>query len=396
MAPSSQPNAEDSVSLDVQAPAQHAVPHPTVVLTTTRRDKRRRGALERRRARRQRALRLPLLVLMFLAIAVLLVVTRSLIIPLLLAAFVGMGLNPIVAALNRIYVPRALGALLVMSVLIAGLVGALVLFTAPAAEWFQQLPHALHQLAPRVKHMLQPLTAASHAASQSLVGIGVSAAASSGATPTPNFGVSDLLLLAPAILAETLTVVLLVFFFLTYGNHMRRRLVAASPRFAYRRIALNLVRGIQHEISRYLLTVSFINGCLGAITATILWYWKMPDPVLWGCVVALLNFMPYIGAVTSTLLLCAVGLLQFNVITHALAPALCFAIVAALEGNVITPMIMGHRLRLSPLAILLWLLIWGWMWGIPGALLAVPMLTCAKLITERVPGWEWFASMVSI
>jgi len=115
---------------------------------------------------------------------------------------------------------------------------------------------------------------------------------------------------------------------------------------------------------------------------------------LWGCVVALLNYMPYLGAITSTLLLCVVGLLHFNSPAHALLPALCFAGLAALEGNVITPMIMGHQLRLSPLAILIWLLLWGWMWGIPGALLAVPMLTCAKLITERVPGMEWFARMV--
>jgi predicted PurR-regulated permease PerM len=140
--------------------------------------------------------------------------------------------------------------------------------------------------------------------------------------------------------------------------------------------------------------VTLINSCLGALTAAILWYWKMPDPMLWGCVVALLNFMPYIGAITSTALLCVVGLLHFNALPHALLPALCFAVLAALEGNVITPMIMGHRLRLSPVAILLWLLIWGWMWGVPGALLAVPMLTCVKLIAERVPGWEWFAHMV--
>ncbi|MEO6968158.1 MAG: AI-2E family transporter, partial [Rhodanobacteraceae bacterium] len=214
------------------------------------------------------------------------------------------------------------------------------------------------------------------------------------AAATTSISVSDLLLMAPAILAEALTVVLLVFFFLTYGDRMRHRLVAASPRFAYRRMALNLVRGIQREISRYLLTVTLINACLGAVAAAILWYFGISDPVLWGCVVALLNFMPYVGAVCSTLIISAIGLLHFDIATHALLPALCFAIAAALEGNVITPMIIGHRLRLSPLAILVWLLIWGWMWGIPGALLAVPMLTCAKLVSERVPRWEWFAKMV--
>jgi predicted PurR-regulated permease PerM len=355
---------------------------------------RRPGALERRRARRLRALRVPLLVLTFLAVAATLVFARTLFVPLVLAAFVGMGLNPIVAGLRRIYVPRALGALLIMIALIVGLSEGAILLTAPAAEWVHDAPRAIHQLAPKLRHMIRPLSAASHAASQSLAGFGVGTTAAPAASPAPSFGVSDLLLLAPRILAEALTVLLLVFFFLTYGDHMRRRLASASPRFAYRRIAIKLVRGIQVEISRYLLTVTLINACLGALTAAILWGWRMPDPVLWGCVVALLNYMPYLGAITSTLLLGVVGLLHFNSPAHALLPALCFACLAALEGNVITPMIMGHRLRLSPVAILIWLLVWGWMWGIPGALLAVPMLTCAKLITERVPGMEWFARMV--
>ncbi|MGH8213237.1 MAG: AI-2E family transporter [Rhodanobacteraceae bacterium] len=391
--PVSPPPVEMIVAAAAPAGAETAAALPDVVSAVQRR-RRRPGALARRRARRFRSLRVPLLVLMFLAIATLLVLARTLIIPLVLAAFVGMGLNPVVRLLNRVYIPRALGALVVLVAFIALLSEAAVLITGPAAEWVQQAPQALHQLAPKFRHMMRPLSAATHAASQSLIGFGVGAPAPPAASAPPSFGVSDLLLLAPRIVAEALTVLLLVFFFLTYGDHMRRRLVAASPRFAYRRIALNLVRGIQHEISRYLLTVTLINSCLGALTAVILWYWKMPDPMLWGCVVALLNFMPYIGAITSTALLCVVGLLQFNALPHALLPALCFAVLAALEGNVITPMVMGRRLRLSPVAILLWLLVWGWMWGIPGALLAVPMLTCVKLIAERVPGWEWFAHMV--
>lgn len=389
--PAVPPPVETTIT-DVSAPAA-----PGGLLLRPLRKPRRPGALERRRARRMRALRLPLLVLMFLAVATTLVVARSLLIPLLLAAFVGMGLNPIIAGLQRVYVPRALGALLVMAVLVAGVAEAVSLFASPAMAWIAQAPHAFHQLAPKLKHMLRPLSAATHAASQasqSLVGSAANAPNAPAAATTPAFSAGDVLLATPAILAEIFTVVLLVFFFLTYGDHMLRRLVAASPRFAYRRIALNLVRGIQHEISRYLLTVTVINACLGGLTAVVLWFWKMPDPLLWGCVVALLNYMPYIGAITSTLLLCGVGLLHFNTPAHALLPALCFAVLAALEGNVITPMIMGHRLRLSPLAVLIWLLIWGWMWGIPGVLVAVPMLTCAKLITERVPGMEWFARMV--
>ncbi|HET7221807.1 MAG TPA: AI-2E family transporter [Rhodanobacteraceae bacterium] len=344
--------------------------------------------------RRLRSLRLPLLILMLLAIAVTLVLARSLLIPLVLAAFIALGLNPIVAGLHRVYVPRPLGSLLVMIALAAVLAGSVVGLSAPAAAWFKDAPTAMNEVGYKLKRFTRPLTRMSHAASQSLAGMGVGAPPTSRPPPSGGFSLDNLVKSAPRIAVAVLTVALLVFFFLSYGRNVAAHLVTAMPGFSYRRIALRLIRGIQDEFSRYLLTVTLINICLGLITAAILWAWRMPDPLLWGGLVTLLNYMPYVGAVTNTLLLLTVGLLNFNDPLHAVAPAACFAVLAALEGNVITPMIMGRRMRLSPLAILIWLLIWGWIWGIPGALLAVPMLTCLKLITEWLPGWQWFAKMV--
>lgn len=358
------------------------------------RPRRQATALGRRRVRRLRSLRVPLLILMLLAVATTLVMARSLFIPLVLAGFIALGLNPIVAGLHRIYVPRPLGSLLVMVALAAALAGSVAGLSAPAAAWMKDAPTVMRDVGYKVKRLTRPLTRVSHAASQSLAGIGVGPPPASHAPAPGGFSVDKLVQSAPSIAVAVLTVALLVFFFLSYGRNVAAHLVTAMPGFNYRRIALRLIRGIQEEFSRYLLTVTLINIALGLITAAILWALKMPDPLLWGGLVTLLNYMPYVGAVTNTLLLLAVGLLNFSDPLHALAPAICFAVLAALEGNVITPMIMGRRMRLSPLAILVWLLIWGWMWGIPGALLAVPMLTCLKLITEWLPGWQWFARMV--
>jgi predicted PurR-regulated permease PerM len=347
----------------------------------------------RRRVRRLRSLRVPLLILMLLAIAATLVLARSLFIPLVLAAFIALGLNPIVVGLHHIYVPRPLGSLLVMIALAAALAGSVTALSAPAAAWLKDAPTVMRDVGYKVKRLTRPITRVSHAASQSLAGF-VGPPEVNPAPPSGGFSVNKLVKSAPRIAVAVLTVALLVFFFLSYGRDVAAHLVTAMPGFSYRRIALRLIRGIQDEFSRYLLTITLINIVLGLVTAAILWALHMPDPLLWGGLVTLLNYMPYVGAVTNTLLLLAVGLLNFNDPLHALAPAACFAVLAALEGNVITPMIMGRRMRLSPLAILVWLLIWGWMWGIPGALLAVPMLTCLKLITEWLPGWQWFAKMV--
>lgn len=356
--------------------------------------KQRATSSERRRDRRLRTLRLPLTVLMLLAIAGVLIYASPLLIPLLLAAFIALGLNPIVAGLARVHVPRMLGSVLLMLVLGAGIGAAVNGLSAPAADWIRQAPTLMHDVGYKLHRMVRPLTEVSHAASRSLAGMGVAAAPSVQPAPAPAFSLGSVLQAAPRALADTLTVVLLVFFFLTYGDEMRARLVTASPRFRYRRIAARLVRGIQVEISRYLLTVTIINCCLGGLTALILWAWKMPDPLLWGGIATLLNFMPYIGGITTTLLLIVIGLLTFHDPAHAFLPAASFAVLAMLEGNVVTPVIMGSRMRLSPVAILVWLLVWAWMWGIPGALLAVPLLTCVKLIAEWTPGWEWFAKMV--
>lgn len=356
--------------------------------------KRRPTSSERRRDRRLRALRFPLVVLMLLGIAFALVLASSLLIPLLLAAFIALGLNPIVAGLARLHVPRMLGSVLLLLALGAGVAGTVTALSTPAAEWLQQAPTLLRDVGYKLQRMTRPLTQVSHAASKSLAGIGVGEASATTPAQPVTFSFGRVLHAAPRALADALTVVLLVFFFLTYGDELRARIVTASPRFRYRRIAARLVRGIQLEISRYLLTVTVINCCLGGLTALILWAWKMPDPLLWGGVATLLNFMPYIGAITNTLLLVVVGLLTFHAPAHALLPAASFAGLSMLEGNVVTPMIMGQRMRLSPVAILVWLLVWAWMWGIPGALLAVPLLTCVKLIAEWTPGWEWFAKMV--
>jgi len=349
---------------------------------------------QRRRDRRLRALRLPLTVLMLLAIASALVFASPLLIPLLLAAFIALGLNPIVAGLARLHVPRMLGSVLLLLVLGVGIGAAVNALSTPAADWIRQAPTLMRDVGYKLHRMARPLTEVSHAASRSLAGMGVSEAPTVQAAPAPTFSFGTLLQAAPRALADTLTVVLLVFFFLTYGDEMRARLVTASPRFRYRRIAARVVRGIQEELSRYLLTVTLINCCLGGLTALILWAWKMPDPLLWGGAATLLNFMPYIGGITTTLLLIVIGLLTFHDPVHAFLPAASFAVLAMLEGNVVTPMVMGSRMRLSPVAILVWLLVWAWMWGIPGALLAVPLLTCVKLVAEWTPGWEWFAKMV--
>ena len=354
-----------------------------------------RGRFARRSARGMRrhlrAIRVLLNALLILALLYTVTLCKALLIPLVLAAFIGLALNPVVAGAARWGVPRWLGASVLMLALIGGIGTGIGLLTPPALDWIHEAPSTIRRFVPKLEHITQPLEAANRA-TQTLVN-----GRPTYARPQPaDVAVSawDVVSAAPKVLAAVLTVVLLVFFFLVYGDLLLRRLVEIGPGFSYKRQAVSVVRGIQHEVSRYILTTLLINFALGALTAGILWQLRMPDPLLWGAVAMFANFIPYVGAIFTTSVLLLVGLVHFDQLGHALLPALCFAGLTVFEGNLVTPLILGRRMRLSPIAILVWLLVWGWLWGIPGALLAVPMLTSVKLIAEHVRGWAWFGHMV--
>jgi predicted PurR-regulated permease PerM len=343
--------------------------------------------------RHLRAIRILLNGMLLLALLYTVTLTRALLIPLVLAAFIGLALNPIVATGARFRLPRWLTAIVLMSGLVVGIGAGVGALAQPAMGWFHGAPSAIRSFVPKFRSVTKPLEAANRA-TQTLV---------TGSSRTvkpqpPAFTITawDVVSTAPKILAAVLSVLLLVFFFLIYGDTMLRRLVELTPSFAYKRHAVSIVRSFQVEVSRYLLTALLINASLDAITAGMLWLYKVPDAMLWGAVAMFANFIPYVGAIFTTAVLAFVSMLYAkNAELSVFLPAVTFAGITIIEGNLITPLIQGRSMRLSPIAILLWLLIWGWLWGIPGALLAVPMLTCTKLICERIRGWEWFALIVS-
>ncbi|MHC1480913.1 AI-2E family transporter [Frateuria aurantia] len=343
--------------------------------------------------RGQAAIRRLLLALLTLALLYTIALVKGLLIPLVLAAFIGLALNPLVAWAARHRIPRAASASALVLLLVAVTMAAISALIEPTLRWFHTLPAAIHNFAPYLRPMTRQLDAASR--------VTMSLVAPSGSREVIRHPAAaaisawDLIAAAPRIMAVILTVLMLTVFFLSYGEQLLRRLIQNTPGFARQRGVVSVVRDIQAEISRYMLITSMINFLLGLLTTAWLWLLHVPDAMLWGTVAMLANFIPYVGAVTTTVMLGLVGLINFDAIALAVLPALGFALMTGLEGNVLTPLIVGRQMRLSPIAILVWLLIWGWLWGIPGALLAVPMLTCLKLIAARLPGWRWFAVMVS-
>ena len=194
----------------------------------------------------------------------------------------------------------------------------------------------------------------------------------------------------PAVLAQFFTFLVLVLFMLIFGPSLYSTFIRVLPQVRDKHAATELLEQVQRELSRYILTVSLINTLLGAVTAGVLMLMGVEDALLWGGMVGLLNFAPYVGPVIGMLVLCLAGVLQYGPSLGALLPALVFFCINLVEAQFITPTVLGQRMRLHPLVLMLWLILWGWLRGVVGVLIAVPLLVCLKLAADRLnllPHW---------
>ena len=322
-------------------------------------------------------------------------VAASFILPVLVAALTALLLNPLVRLLHRLLVPRWLGALLVVGAVLGGLAGLGMLVYEPALETARNLPRTMAQIAPKVRAMTHPITEASEI-TQALETIQTTApdAPERVQVVQPKPGLGELAASGGETLAAVLAAIILCYFFLVFGDTLLLHAVMVAPTLAEKRITVEIVRSIQVDVSRYMLTITVINVVLGLTTAAVMWWLGMPSPLLWGVLAGLLNYAPYVGPLVLLVLLGVAGLFQYDTIGEASMPALAYLLLNAAEGQFLTPMLLGTSLALNPVIILLWLMFWGWLWGIPGFLLGVPMLVAFKIVCSRIESLKGWSTML--
>ena len=335
-------------------------------------------------------------VLATLAVGYTLWAAQGVVLPVLLAIFFALVGNPIIRGLQRLYVPRVLGAVLV---LVGGLAGAFALgnqLIDPAAEWARQVPRELRQVAPKLREMAKPMKAANEAAEN----IARAAGGESAAVPVKvvRTEVNDpykSLTTTPRMVASVLAVVLLTFFFMVYGESLQRNAIALLPSRQQKKVTVEIMHSIEREISRYVLTISVINLLVGLALAGILYLLEVPlaEALLWGTMAAILNFAPYVGPLIGIVIMLLMGFVAFDDLWRSLLPAGIYLMLHTLEGQIITPIVLGRQMRLSPLVLILALMLFGWLWGIVGLLLAVPLLVCVKIVFARIDGMEGWARL---
>jgi predicted PurR-regulated permease PerM len=341
-------------------------------------------AVEERPSRPRPRASVALLVLATLAIGYTLWAAQELILPVLLAIFFALVGNPIIRLLQRMWIPRFVGALLVLSL---GLLLTVQLgrqLVVPAAEWVRQVPSQLHDLAPKLRSLVKPVREANKAAEN----IARAAGGENTATPVQvvKTEVNDpykALTSTPKLLTSVLAVLLLTFFFMVYGQSLQRNAIALLPGRQQKRLTVEILQSIEHEISRYVLTISIINVVFGLIFAGVLAYLQVPvdEALLWGTMAALLNFAPYVGPLIGITIMLVMGFVAFHDPLHSLLPAGIYLLLHTLEGQLITPIILGRRMALSPLVLILGLMVFGWMWGIVGC--------CSRCRCWCASSWCW-------
>lgn len=324
-----------------------------------------------------------------------LVLAQSLVVPLVIALLVSLILAPAVRLLCRSRLPRPLATSIVLGgalLVLIGLVGSLL---GPAKAWLDDAPRSLARIERAALSLREPLRAA-EAAGERLAGLGedIGPARKSVPTESSESQMSQLLLAAPSSLGSVMVTVILIFVFLQHGESLLRKLVELAPALRAKKEIVLAIRSAQRDLSLYMLTITVINLGLGGTTALGLWLLGVPNPLLWGGVTALLNYAPYVGPMLMLLVLTVVGFGEFETVSQALLLPGMFLIFNIIEGQILTPLTVGRRLALDPIVVFLGLVILGWMWGVAGVLLALPLLTCLRILAERVTGWEALAKIL--
>ncbi|GLR80420.1 AI-2E family transporter [Azospirillum oryzae] len=309
---------------------------------------------------------------------------RDVLLPIMLALILSFLLRPLVRALYRVGMPEGIGAAVMVVMLFGGVLLAVYTLSAPAAEWVNRMPRVLHELEFKLGDIRAGIDRAREASRQ----IEQITKETGSDGPVREVVVRGPTLMEQAVsqvesvLANVVILLVLLYFFLARGRHSLEALIGTmrnvDDRVHYAMVAATL----QQNIAAYLLTITVINAVLGLATGLVMWMWGLPNPALWGVMVALANYIPFIGPAVMTGVFFLVSVLTFDSLGTIILPPLSFVALTTIEGNFLTPMIVGRRLSLNPIAVFVSILFWGWLWGIPGALLAVPILAILKILFD--------------
>jgi predicted PurR-regulated permease PerM len=325
---------------------------------------------------------------------------RDVIMPIVVAIVLTFVFLPVVRLLKKFFIPAPLSAGMIVVGLLVGFSASVYNLAEPAGTWLSKAPQSLREIEAKL-HRIAGGVHDVAAATATVQNMTEQMASGDAGVKKPQ----QVIVQAPTLAAELIgrvrvfaiggaSALVLLYFLLASGDIFLRKTIAATRRLSDKKRAIDIARQVEAAVSNYLFTVTLINAGLGLAVGVTMFFLGMPNPVLWGVMVGLFNFVPYLGELTSLTILTIVGLLTFDDLWHSFAAPGLFYLLSAMEGYLVTPLILGRRLSLNPVVIVVCVLFWGFMWGIPGMLLATPILVAAKTLCDRVESLQVFGDFM--
>lgn len=323
---------------------------------------------------------------------------RAVLLPLILAVLLSYLLAPIVRFLKRIHIRPPFGAAIILLSLF-GLIGyGVASLATPAAGWLEIAPYSLERLQWKLMPLKKPMEKMAQASNElDKITSPTTTTTKPGQTvEIKQSALRDVLFVrTPEFIASLVLLIILLYFLLASDGVFLMKLIKFMPTLSDKKRAVTIAHEIEIHVSRYLLTITAINVALGAAVGTVVGFLGLPNPILWGTMVAVLNFVPYLGALTGIICMMLAAVLSYDSFGYALLFPASYLVIATIEGNFITPMVLGRSLTLNPVIVLLSLAFWGWMWGVAGVILAVPILAAFKILFSHIEQTEALAEFLS-
>jgi predicted PurR-regulated permease PerM len=327
--------------------------------------------------------------LFLLALAYTAYFARSFLVPVILAVLLEFLFRPLVRRLKRARIPESLTAAVVVLGLVGTLGAGLYTLSAPAAAWMARAPQSLSLVRTRLQKLRRPVEHLARTAEQvqDLTEVGGRSGSEPVKVELQSRTIGQVLFGGTQdLLTSAMVVFVLLYFLLSSGELFLTKLIKVLPTLEDKKRAVQIARQTEDQISQYLISTTVINLAFGVVVGAAMFLLDMPNPVLWGVLAGIANYVPYLGGIVTTVVLALVAVLRFDDLNHALLVPAVFVALNFVEGNLLKPMVVGRQLLLNPVVLFLGVLFWGWIWGIAGSLLAVPLLAALKIACDRIEG----------
>ena len=338
----------------------------------------------------------PLTSLSVLAIGYTIYFAQAVLFPIVLAFLLYFLFSPAVRMMRGIKIPRSLGSGLVLTFLLFFTSFVISRFVIPATQWLEAAPTHLLLIEKKLSFLKKPIARGleifEHFKNIDLFQNGEKLSQLDVQLNSTSFGYTIFDLTSSAFTTAAATAVLF-YFLLVYGDHFLNR-AKIILRASAKHENSDVIQQVERGISTYLITFLLINACLGLVIGIALWILGVPNPSLWGAMAAILNFIPYLGPIVGSIVVLLVSLLSFETGLEIALPPIVYFTINSIEGQFITPVLLSKKLSLNPIVVLISMMLWGWAWGIEGALLSIPLLATFKIVCENIPKMRKVSSLI--